>query len=188
MDDDGGVRIGVAEEAEARRLYVEGHRKRTRPYLPAKVHRITVDCKTGKRTVESGIIVAKPAPKVEHTVVRRPEPQPYAKRASVPCAQIVFEGRAELRAIVGAVADAFGLTPQDLLARGRKPLRAQARYAAYLLLRDRMAWSLKTVGCAFCVDHTSVIAGLRRTERLRHVPDWRHRYEAAHIALAGGVC
>lgn len=93
-------------------------------------------------------------------------------------------------AIINAVADAWGVSVDDLRAPKRDRRFAYPRFAAQLLIRERNGWSTPKIGKLFGGrDHSTVMAAVKRAKGLREtLPCYRNRYEAAQIALAGGVC
>lgn len=139
------------------------------PILPPVTHAITVDCRRPSERKVERVIVQPPRPKVKpapHRVVITPH-----------------------RVLV-AVAEAFGVTAGDLYSPSRLRRYAYPRFVAMVLLYQGTGrstfWVGKQVGNR---DHTTVLHGLAKAKRLMATyPDYRCRYEAAHIALAGGVC
>lgn len=131
----------------------------------AKTHRIVVNCKTKERTVEGA--------------------------APPPSAAVVnpFRPRSSKSAILYAVAEAWGVEVADLRSPSRCREIAWPRFAAMSFLQQ-LGWTTTRIGKLFSGrDHSSVVHGLQRAKGLRRdFPNYRHRYEAAHIALAGGVC
>jgi chromosomal replication initiation ATPase DnaA len=63
------------------------------------------------------------------------------------------------RTIIRVVAEHYGFTREQLLAKSRKPDRAQPRQLAMLLCRIMTGDSYPTLGRAFGRDHSSVMHG-----------------------------
>jgi hypothetical protein len=160
----------LANVSPAHRWRIRGVRRRP---MPAKTHIITVDCrKPEERTVETtAIIVSLPIAAVVRPFRAHPEMPPTRWH------------------IIRAVADAWGVTVDDLCSPKRHRVFAYPRYAAMAMLQERLGWSSPKIGKLLGGrDHSTVITGIKRAKGLRETcPNWRHRYEAAHIALAGGV-
>lgn len=139
------------------------------PILPPITHAITVDCRRPSERKVERVIVQPPRPKV------RPAPQ-----------RVVITPHR----VLDAVAEAFGITASDLYSPSRLRRHAYPRFAAMVLLYQgtgrSTVWVGKRLGNR---DPSTVVHGLAKAKRLMATfPDYRHRYEAAHIALMGGVC
>lgn len=144
-----------------------------RSYRPAKITRITVDCRTGERTVEHETEVKKPA-------ISRPLPPP---RPPIP-----FLGQLapSLRPLYFAACEAYGIPPDRLFAPSRLAVLARARFAFYRLARRYTNHSLAALGRMVGRDHTTIIAGLKRAHVLMRNRDWRAKFEhAVRIVEAG---
>lgn len=85
-----------------------------------------------------------------------------------PASQAPAQGNgAPVRQIIASVATAFGLTPADLVGKGRRAEVVQARYAAIHAVRQaKPHFSLSQIGSAFGGrDHSTVFHALRKVER-----------------------
>lgn len=136
-------------------------------FLPSKSHRITVDIKSGARTVDStDITLTAPA---TSPIVRRSRSRVMTPR---------------LR-IFDAVIKAWKIGPEELMSRSRQRRIAYPRFACFQFLAS-LGWSTPQIGKVFGRDHTTVMHGLKRAEWLqRRDPDWRARYAAALAELKG---
>lgn len=144
---------------------------KARPHEAATEHWITVDCRTGERTVKTPIPPLRPAapiiaPPVVLPVRIRPMPVPPRE--------------AGLH-IIAVVARHFEVDPQAIIAVGRNACFVRPRQACYLLIRMLLGASLPRIGRIIGKrDHTTVRDGLRTAlKRLDHEPDWRRRFNAA---------
>lgn len=139
-----------------------------RPAASATSYTITVDCKTGARTVaKTGpIVVAKPVP---------PPPKP---RRLMSDAQIVEAARI-------LVEEIWGIGRDELMRRSTRT-RDGERYAVYRLLRQVYGWSLIKIGALVGRDHTSIMAGLKRAHDFysKGEATWRDRFDEAAQRLA----
>lgn len=163
----------LANVSPAHRWRILGVRRRS--FLPPVAHVITVDC---SKPLER---------KVEAIVVKRPvavKVNPFIPLAVTP------ETPRLCRQILRAVAEAWGITVYDLCSPRRLRKFAWPRFAAMALLYSLPNWSTVMVGKQLGGrDHTTILSGVTRAKELRASDlNWRHRYEAAHIALAGGIC
>lgn len=162
----------LANVAPRHRWRILGVKRRA--ILPPVTHAITVDCsRPEERRVE--VVIARPP---------RPKIKPPAP------SRVTIVPRAATLRILAAVADAFGVTVGDLCSPSRRRPYSWPRFAAMDLLYAQPGWSTVMVGKQIGGrDHTTVLAGIKRAKGLRATfPDYRHRYEAAHIALNGGMC
>lgn len=162
----------LANVAPRHRWRILGVKRRA--LLPPVTHEITVDCSRPEERRVEVVVARPPRPKV------RP-PAPH--RVTIVPREATFR-------ILAAVADAFGVTPGDLYGPSRKRSCSWPRFAAMDLLYAQDGWSTVMVGKQLGGrDHTTVLTGIKRAKGLRATfADYRNRYEAAHIALAGGVC
>lgn len=136
-------------------------------YLAEKTHAITVDLRTGERTVRC----------VADWSGWELEAGPARSPASL-------QARHSFVRIVEAVCAAWGLDPGELLTPSRSLRITRPRFAAFRMVHKLLRWSTLRIGRAFKRDHTSIVAGLSRaTELYRRDPDWRRRYRRAHRAL-----
>lgn len=175
--------LGYSDEFRAKRQAVMANapasaRRRImgwpRVWRPEKSHRIEVDCKTGARTVH------------QHVPPPPPAPQPVRRIWKVK-AKVVQPPPAVLH-VLYAVADAYGFSPGIIQAYGRKLPLVRARFAWVKLLRDA-GYSYAAIGRGIHRDHSSCMHACdRAADLMAESADYRNRYEAAHIALAGGVC
>lgn len=140
------------------------------PILPPITHAITVDC---RRPAER---------KVERVIVQPPRP----KARPAPHRVVITPHR-----VLDAVAEVFGVTAGDLYSPSRLRRHAYPRFVAMVLLYQpgtgrSTVWVGKQVGGR---DHTTVLHGIAKAKLLMaESAEYRNRYEAAHIALMGGVC
>lgn len=63
------------------------------------------------------------------------------------------------RAIIGVVAEHYGLTREQLLSKSRKPTLSQPRQVAMLMVRILTGLSYPAIGREFRRDHSSVMYG-----------------------------
>lgn len=139
--------------------------------IASKTHAITVNCRTGERTVAQ----VAPNPFVA------PKPRP-ARARHVPVREI------KLRQILDAVAAAYEVTLTDMMGYGRCRRWSYPRFAAYRIVRASLGWSTTIIGRSFLRDHTTVISGMKRAEwLLENNRDWSRRYAAAVAELERGV-
>src|SRR5262245_5599387 len=117
-----------------------------RVYVEPKSTRITVDCRTGERTIEP-IVIASP-PMVSKPAVA-PTRLMSAKRI-VEAARTIVE-------------ELWGIDRDRLMSRSTKDHIGE-RYAVYRLLRRVYGWSLPQIGRMVDRDHSSIIAGLKRAK------------------------
>ena len=182
--------IGHYDLIRSRREYVEQHRARTKPeYQPPRAHRITVNLKTGERTVESDADIPHAAPKVPAWTRHVEAPSTSYKSRHITQAQQIAAGRATFQRILAAVATAYGTTPGLILGRYQTKQLYEARYASYRLVRLILRWSSTTMAAAYGrKDHTAVLAALARADRLYQSDgDWRACYDAAHRNIRGPI-
>jgi hypothetical protein len=167
--------FGIVSAAAARRRTFARHI--TKPYLPpAKTHTITViNLKTGERTVSTTVapnpVAAKPA---------KPTPPPAPPTISRP------DG---VRAILSVVARHWSVGVPALLGAGRSNRLAHPRFAAMVLIKDRLGLSTPAIGRVLGKrDHTTVVSGLRRAATLiENDPEWARRFAlvTAELKSAG---
>jgi hypothetical protein len=140
-----------------------------RVYVAPKETRITVDCRTGERTVQTDVQpVAPPAPRPAPIIVYRPT---------------IFRPDG-LRRILVVVATQWNVGVPSLLGAGRSRCLAYPRFAAMKLISERMGITSTPLGRALNRDHSTILAGLRRAGWLHeNDADWRQRYDAAEAEL-----
>ena len=162
------------------------------PYSPpSRIHRIEVNLRTGERTVKTEI-EASMAPRYP----REPDlPPPEAPKQNpfVPSAKVipilpprpavrnakVRLGRAEIMAVIEAVAVAFHVTTDAILSCGRAQRAYRPRFAVYRRLLER-GMSTGAIGLVLNRDHSSICSGARKAQELyRFDADWRMRFDAA---------
>tara|TARA_R110000868_G_scaffold411706_1_gene707786 strand:- start:20084 stop:20629 length:546 start_codon:yes stop_codon:yes gene_type:complete len=178
MDLDG---IGYARELQAERAAILAnvaphHRAKLRGWAPrpveAKAHQITVNLKTGERTVEQP--KAEPAP--------APAPNPahrYLDRYARP--------RGAAMRVISLVAEAWDTLPYVLTSRNQSNRAAYPRFACYWLMYARVNLSTNKIGHFIGRDHTTILEGIKRAKHLfDHDPDWRRRYDAVVAKLEEG--
>lgn len=78
--------------------------------------------------------------------------------------------QAHLITIVEAVADECRVTPEVLISPSRAPMLVAARHRAMKIARDA-GYSLPQIGRALNRDHTTVLYGLRKTQRQDREPE-----------------
>ncbi len=66
-------------------------------------------------------------------------------------------------AVVALVADSYGIDADLLWSRQRGPTLCEARQLACWALREKTGWSYPELGRALCLDHSTVIHGVRKT-------------------------
>lgn len=138
---------------------IRGHKLYT-PSVP--VTRITVNLKTGERTVERMQASRK---KVEAPALKVPLPALMDKPVGV---------------VLLAVCEAFEVDLMRLLSLRRDNRTAFARYAGYRLLYDPAKRSSGEVGKIFRRDHSTVLSGVKRSYEIEAVnADWVKRFERA---------
>jgi len=75
--------------------------------------------------------------------------------------ECLYEGAGEVAAVVAQVVEATGVSEEAIRGRGRQKRTVRARHAVWLALRA-LGWSLPEVGREFSVDHTTVLAAVRK--------------------------
>lgn len=144
--------------------------------IATRVHRITVDCRTGEREVQSVEAAAvNPFGASRPPVVVRPPPPPTPRPT-------VFRPDGARR-IIATVARHWECP--DILSPRRADRFARPRFAAMRLIRDRLGLSTTMIGKLLGGrDHTTAISGLKRAAYLHeHDEDWRQRYDAVLAEL-----
>lgn len=163
--DDLGI---VSEMRERRKAYARFIAPRQ--HEAAKIHRITVNCLTGERTVQS---------------VEAQQVNPF-ERSARPSIVVPSVFRPDgVRRILSVVAEHWGVGVPAILGVGRSQNLARPRFAVMKLIRDRLELSTTAIGRTLGKrDHTTILSGLRRAERLHdNDRDWRRRYDAALAEL-----
>lgn len=162
-----GDMFGIVSDGAARRIAFARHIIK-RPYLPPQTTSptVTVNCRTGERTIAS-------VPPPAAIIVQNPSPRPY-----------VFKSQVVRRAVM-AVAATWHVRAQDLMSASRRQEIVLSRFACFRILRQ-LKWSTPQIGTALHRDHTTVLAGLERAKELwRHNKDWRAKYDAAWTEFKG---
>lgn len=157
--------IGIVAEQQARREQYA--RFVDRPaYVWPKETRITVDCRTGQRTIE------RVTPTVLPRRLNQPKPPPVFRALS--------GYSPEFRRVASAVCRAFEIDPLDLLAPGKSMRVAAARRALFRLMWHLHHWSYVRLAKTTGRDQTGVRKALLRATKLyQGSNDWRSRYDAA---------
>jgi hypothetical protein len=175
MDLDGS---GYARQLRAERAAIlanvsPAHRARIlgrpAPYVEPKAHAITVNLKTGERTVTVAPDLIVPKPK--------PEPRPVVVPVIVVHPSRVAPSGPSPEAIISAILTATGISLYEFLREGRSNFKiGRARQMGYWLTkRIRPDMSLPEMGRMFRKDHTTIIAGARKGEEFKDtapICDW----------------
>lgn len=162
---------------------------RTAPKLSDHAEaRITVDLKSGERTVEkiaqSVAAVAMQDEGLKARVIKRTEQildeavEGAARRAAEwrmrDIARRIGAEGPTVPEIFQAVTDATNKSAQDLVGPRRSQDLSRPRFLTYWLLKNlRPDLSLPTIGKAMKRDHTTVMHGIRRFEELMDQPPYR---------------
>ncbi len=162
----------LARVPAAQRARILGQRP---AYATPKAHCITVDLRTGERTVVPVTMLAPPKPEPKPPVVRRIIVD-YPSRPHV-------DGPSP-ETIITAILTATGISLYEYLREGRCNIKiSRARQMGYWLAkRVRPDMSLNEFGRMFRKDHTTILAGARRGEALKDaapICEW-----LAHPAIA----
>lgn len=157
------IDIGIVRDLQERR---ETYARFIAPrrYKSPKETRITVDCRTGERTISSVVpIVALPPPRVA----------PLRNPRMTTLAQIVEATRVMVEEI-------WNVDRSDLTSRTTKACDGE-RFAVYRLLRRVNGWSTIRIGKLVDRDHSSIVHGLKRAKDLyeKGEPAWREKFDEA---------
>lgn len=169
-------RLGIVDDIRAERAAILANvapRHRARilgkpaPYAEPKRHEITVNLKTGERTVKAAPVfaVAKP-PRVQSVrpvVYDHPPAPPVCKPAE--------------KAIMAAILEATGISLYEYLREHRTNIKVtRARQMGYWMTKKlRPEMSLHELGRMFRKDHSTVLKGIGRGEALKDfapICDW----------------
>lgn len=72
-----------------------------------------------------------------------------------------------IAALTSAVAEAAGVTEEDLVSRCRRSDLVQARFMLWYLARTALGWGTPAIGLKFGLyDHTTVQHGIRRMDQM----------------------
>jgi chromosomal replication initiation ATPase DnaA len=69
--------------------------------------------------------------------------------------------------IVALVAASFGTTSQAIMSERRARIEVIPRHVVMWLIREATPWSLQRIGHALDRDHSAVLSGIRKIDRLR---------------------
>lgn len=87
--------------------------------------------------------------------------------------------------VIARVAAAFGIPAEQIIAQRRDKVSVRARWAAYVVLRDRMQWRLKDIGALFSgQDHSTVCHGITQAACLM---DRDEQFRDKVVALTTGA-
>lgn len=149
------------------------------PYAAPKAHAISVDCRTGERTVVPLTPLATPKPEPRPAPVRRIIVQ-YPSRPHV--------SGSSPETIISAILTATGISLYEYLREGRCNIKiSRARQMGYWITKQvRPDLSLNEMGRMFRKDHTTILAGARRGEALKDAaPICEWLAHPALVALMG---
>lgn len=166
-------RLGIVDDIRAERARIlanvpAAHRARLlgrpAPYAEPKAHAITVNLKTGERTVTQ---VAMLAPK-------KPKPAPIVVRVEQPVRPV--RGQSP-EAIISAILTATGISRYEYLRQGRSSYKiSRARQMGYWITKQVSPnMSFPEMGRMFCKDHSTILAGRRKGEQFKDtspICDW----------------
>jgi hypothetical protein len=186
------MKIGYLDEIIARREAVMGRLSPSakhahfphvyrRPYVLPQETRITVNCRTGERTVERTEAVIRPL-----SPVPPPKPEPIA-----PTVRPLQTERQILEATRQTVETLWSVGRDELMSRSTRTRNGE-RYAVYRLLRKIFGWSFPVIGLFVGRDPTSVMQGIKRSADYyeKGEQSWRDRFDEAAkclIALKKGI-
>lgn len=163
----------MSKEARARALGTRLH-----PPIVAKSHTVSIDLKTGTRTVETTdygeLMRARPKGAKQQTAAKR-------KRIGLGPRRLL---PAKARHVTPAFCEAFGVAIDDIFTphRGRK--FARPRQAAMHFLHRKMKMSQPEIGAFFQRDHTTVHYAWKAVETLLiEDAEFRRRYHVAVSAI-----
>lgn len=121
------------------------------------------------RTLEMRAVKPKELPvKIDH--IPKPEEIPIAPEQTTRSLPKRVAGLASTVAdvIMDVCGSYYGLTVADVKGRVRKPQHCKARHATFFVMSKATGWSLPEIGRRVGMrDHTTVLHGLRKLERLR---------------------
>lgn len=149
---------------------------RPAPYAEPKAHKITVDLRTGERTVDA----------VTPFAPVKPEPRP-----PVVCRMVVEKPNAptppgpSAAAIISAILEATGISLYEYLREGRSNKKiSRARQMGYWLTKKKLRPDMSSgeMGRMFRKDHTTILSGVRKGEEFKDtapISEW-----LAHPAIA----
>jgi len=167
-------RLGIVDDIRAERARIlanvpAAHRARLlgrpAPYAEPKAHAITVNLKTGERTVTPVTMLALPKPKPAPPVVRVEQPVQPAVRGPIP------------EAIISAILTATGISRYEYLRQGRSGYKiSRARQMGYWITKQVSPnMSFPEMGRMFVKDHSTILAGRRKGELFKDtspICDW----------------
>lgn len=151
----------------------------------AKEHHISVDCKTGEKTIHAGVDLSRHAREIQQrsdALVRAAVERAVQERAQRLLAE---EGEARrnaaptisIREIYAAVIEGTEFSYDELVGPRRSRTVSRARHILFWLMRElRRDLSLPAIGRAVGNrDHTTIMAGVRRFQEVREqqpTKDW----------------
>lgn len=180
-------RLGIVEERMADRAKW-GHKLYRPPVITtARSHRITVDLRSGQKSIEalgsSPVVLPKAVslPRVEHICI----PGPMRQRNSGNWRRLTDDRvQDQIKIILRVTAAAFGVGVAALISPSRTRRLAYPRFAAVHFLRKVLRISLPSVGRVLQRDHTTCLAAMHRAAELRRLdPNFRMRCVAIVRAL-----
>ena len=185
-------RLGIVDDLRAERARIlanvpAAHRARLlgrpAPYAEPKAHAITVNLKTGERTVAPVAKLAAPQTEPRPPVVRRIPVQ----RPVVPVGTPIIGPKPE--EILSAIIEATGISRYELLREARSSIKiSRARQMGYWLAK-KAGLSLHATGRLFLKDHTTCVTGRRRGEELKDlspIRDWLAHPAVVALMEKGG--
>lgn len=161
--------LSTARMSQAARARAMG--KPIPPPVATKSHRVTVDLRTGERTVTTAErTTTKPRPKP--TKIRKP------RRARL---------NAQNADIIYAVSDAWDISVYSLMSAKRPARLFRPRFAAALLFRERGLSYPQIARALGRQDHTSARHEVTRASHLLHTDkEWAARYHESKRLLESG--
>jgi hypothetical protein len=89
--------------------------------------------------------------------------------------------------LIEAASEVTGVSPAEILGRGREYAPAATRHAVWLVLREH-GWELRRIGAAWARDHSTISHGTLQAERRARVdPDARFLLEEVRRVARRGT-
>lgn len=155
--------------------------------IVSKTHAITVNCRTGERTIQLAPVVEVAPPAPRETVKRLPAPvapRPHQQHARF----TAWQNRHGINAVIDACAKHWSVAARALIAPVRFRRIVVPRHAAMKLMADVLHISNPAIGWALGRrDHTTCLSGIKRAGVLLETdPDFAAKYAAALAEVKKG--